>query len=153
MGVFALLSSWIDAATNPKYRKKRKQFQTVELRVRMDCEGCERKVRNALNSMKGVSSVEVERKQYKATVTGYVDANKVLKRVRQTGKKAELWPYKPYHLVYYPYTAQVYDKKAPSGYVRNVDPTFPSYPHDGNNAPETYTTLFSDDNANACTIM
>jgi hypothetical protein len=33
--------------------KKRKQFQTVELRVRMDCDGCEMKVRNALSSMKG----------------------------------------------------------------------------------------------------
>ena len=32
---------------------KRKQFQTVELRVRMDCEGCELKVRNALSTMKG----------------------------------------------------------------------------------------------------
>jgi hypothetical protein len=91
----------------------------------------------------------VERKQNKVTVTGYVDANQVLKRVRRTGKRAEVWPYKPYHLVYYPYTAQVYDKKAPSGYVRNVDPTFPSYSHDA----ETYTSLFSDENANACTVM
>ena len=100
----------------------------------------------------GVSSVEVERKQYKVTVTGYVDAKKVLKRVRQTGKKAEMWPYKPYHLVYYPYTAQVYDKKAPAGYVRNVD-----IPHENNNYPhhadQQYTSLFSDDNPNACTVM
>lgn len=34
--------------------KKRKQFQTVELKVRMDCDGCELKVRNALSSMKGI---------------------------------------------------------------------------------------------------
>ena len=33
--------------------KKRKQFQTVELKVRMDCEGCELKVRNALSTMRG----------------------------------------------------------------------------------------------------
>jgi hypothetical protein len=37
------------------YKKKRKQFQTVELKVRMDCEGCELKVRNALSSMKGMN--------------------------------------------------------------------------------------------------
>eukprot|EP00253_Pinus_taeda_P019431 PITA_19431 len=152
MGAFALLSSWIDAATTPR-PKKFKQFQTVELRVRIDCEGCERKVKNALTSMKGVSTVEVERKHNKVTVTGYVDPKKVLKRVRGTGKTAELWPYKPYHLVYYPYAAQVYDKKAPSGYVRSVDPTLSTYPDDNNNAPETYTSLFSDDNPNACTIM
>lgn len=36
--------------------KKRKQFQTVELKVRMDCDGCEMKVRNALSSMKGTYS-------------------------------------------------------------------------------------------------
>lgn len=34
--------------------KKRKQFQTVELKVRMACDGCEMKVRNALSSMKGM---------------------------------------------------------------------------------------------------
>jgi len=127
--------------------------QTVEFRIRMDCGGCERKVRNALTSMKWVRTVEVEREQNKVTVTGYVDANKVLKRVRRTGKRAELWPYKPYHLVYYPYTAQVYDKEAPSGYVLNVEHSFPSYPTGDNNAHETYTSLFSDDNTSGCTIM
>lgn len=33
--------------------KKRKQFSTVELKVRMDCDGCELKVRNTLATMKG----------------------------------------------------------------------------------------------------
>lgn len=37
--------------------KRRKQLQTVELKVRMDCEGCELKVRSALSSMKGSLSV------------------------------------------------------------------------------------------------
>ena len=37
--------------------KKRKQLQTVELKVRMDCEGCELKVKSALSSMKGPLSV------------------------------------------------------------------------------------------------
>lgn len=34
--------------------KKRKQFNTVELKVRMDCEGCELKVKKALSSMSGM---------------------------------------------------------------------------------------------------
>ena len=34
-------------------KKKRKEFQTVELLVRMDCEGCERRVKKALEDMKG----------------------------------------------------------------------------------------------------
>jgi hypothetical protein len=39
--------------------KKRKQFQTVELRVRMDCDGCEMKVRNALTRMKGTTYLSI----------------------------------------------------------------------------------------------
>lgn len=105
-------------------------------------------IENALNA--GVRTVEVERKQNKVTVSGYVDANKVLNRVkRRTGKLAEMWPYKPYHLVYYPYAAQVYDKKAPSGYVRNVDATFPN----PERTDERYTSIFSDENPNACSVM
>lgn len=83
------------------------------------------------------------------TVTGYVEPNKVLKKVKDTGKRAEIWPYVPYNLVYYPYVSQAYDKKAPSGYVKNVVQALPSP-----NAPvERLTTLFSDENPNACSIM
>ncbi|KAJ8477824.1 hypothetical protein OPV22_021551 [Ensete ventricosum] len=75
------------------YKKKKKQFQTVELKVRMDYEGCELKVRNALTSTKGVQSVAVNRKQYKVTVRGFVEPHKVMKKVQSTGKKVEIWPY------------------------------------------------------------
>ncbi|KAK6792013.1 hypothetical protein RDI58_011094 [Solanum bulbocastanum] len=101
--------------------KKKKQFNTVELKVRMDCEGCEMKIKNTLSSMSGVKSVEINRKQQKVTVTGYVEPNKVLKKAKSTGKKAEIWPYVPYNLVSQPYAAQAYDKKAPPGFVRRVD--------------------------------
>lgn len=33
--------------------KKKKQLQTVELKVRMDCDGCELKVKKALSSLNG----------------------------------------------------------------------------------------------------
>ncbi|KAI3833916.1 hypothetical protein MKW92_042724 [Papaver armeniacum] len=91
----------------------------------------------------------VNRKQSKVTVSGYVEPNKVLKKVQSTGKKAEFWPYIPYNLVAYPYVAQAYDKKAPSGYVKNVVQALPS----PNNPDEKLTTLFSDENPNACSIM
>jgi len=94
--------------------------------------------------------VEISRKQSKVTVTGRVDPNKVLKRVKSTGKKkAEFWPYIEHNLVAYPYVAGAYDKRAPSGYVRNVVQAYPTY-----NAPEErFSTMFSDDNPNACSIM
>ncbi|KAJ8769706.1 hypothetical protein K2173_005309 [Erythroxylum novogranatense] len=134
-----------------KYMKKRKQLQTVELKVRMDCDGCELKVKNALSSMSGVKKVEINRKQQKVSVTGYVDSNKVLKKAKSTGKKAEIWPYVPYNLVAQPYAAQSYDKKAPPGYVRKVESVAAS--GTVTRYEEPYTTMFSDDNPNACSIM
>ncbi|KMZ72678.1 Heavy metal transport/detoxification superfamily protein [Zostera marina] len=67
-------------------------LQTVELRVRMCCAGCERVVKNALLNLRGVDTVEIDLPLEKVTVTGYVDRNKVLKEVRRSGKKSEFWP-------------------------------------------------------------
>lgn len=97
----------------------------------------------------GVKSVEVNRKQSRVTVCGHVEPSKVLKRVKSMGKKAELWPYIPYNLVAYPYVAQAYDKKAPTGYVKNVAQALPN----PNATDERLVTLFSDENPNACSIM
>ncbi|KAJ4961500.1 hypothetical protein NE237_021410 [Protea cynaroides] len=148
MGALDYLSNFC-TDTSTRSRSKRKPMQTVDVKVKMDCDGCERRVKHAVSSMKGVRSVDVNRKQSRVTVSGYVDSNKVLKRIKSTGKKAELWPYVPYNLVSYPYVAQAYDKKAPAGFVRNVVQALPSP-----NAPdEQLTTLFSDENPNACSIM
>jgi copper chaperone CopZ len=67
-------------------------MQTVDLKVRMCCEGCERVVRAALQNLRGVDSVEVDVPMEKVTVTGYVDRGRVLREVRRSGKKAEFWP-------------------------------------------------------------
>ncbi|KAK1318615.1 Heavy metal-associated isoprenylated plant protein 26 [Acorus calamus] len=69
----------------------------------------------------GIRSMDINRKQQKVTMIGYVEANNVLKKVKSRGKKVEIWPYVPYNLVSHPSTAQAYDKKALSGYVRNVE--------------------------------
>ncbi|XP_074591827.1 heavy metal-associated isoprenylated plant protein 23-like [Curcuma longa] len=131
--------------------KRKRQFQTVELKVRMDCEGCELKVRNALASMKGVQSVDINRKQYKVTVIGYIEPSKVVKRVQSTGKRAEIWPYVPYNLVTHPYNPQTYDKKAPAGHVRNVEVI--TMANQVVRQEDKLSTMFSDDNPNACSIM
>ncbi|RWR93897.1 heavy metal-associated isoprenylated plant protein 21 [Cinnamomum micranthum f. kanehirae] len=146
MGALDYLSNFCTVSP----RSKRKPMQTVELKVKMDCDGCVRKVKNAVTSMKGVKTVDVNQKQSRVTVTGYVDPNKVLKRVKSTGKRAEFWPYVPYNLVYYPYVSQAYDKRAPSGFVRNVVQALPGSP---GNHDEIITSLFSDDNPHACSIM
>uniref|UniRef100_A0A5B6YMB9 Putative heavy metal-associated isoprenylated plant protein 26 n=1 Tax=Davidia involucrata TaxID=16924 RepID=A0A5B6YMB9_DAVIN len=149
MGVGGTLD-YISGLMSNGHKHKKKQLQTVELKVRMDCDGCELKVKKALSSLSGVKSVEINRKQQKVSVSGYVDANKVLKKAKSTGKKAEIWPYVPYNLVAQPYTAQAYDKKAPPGYVRKVEnPTSGTVTR----YEDPYITMFSDDNPNACSIM
>ncbi|KAF0911849.1 hypothetical protein E2562_012333 [Oryza meyeriana var. granulata] len=134
---------------------KRRQLQTVELKVRMDCEGCELKVKNALSSMKGVESVKINRKQQKVTVSGYVEASKVLKKAQSTGKKSELWPYVPYSAASQPYVAAAYDRRAPPGHVRNIEASSAAhvYGHVGGRAEERLTNLFNDEDPNACSVM
>jgi copper chaperone CopZ len=121
----------------------------VNIKVKMDCEGCERRVKSAVKSMRGVTSVAVNPKQSKCTVTGYVEPAKVLERVKGTGKAAEMWPYVPYTMATYPYVGGAYDKKAPAGFVRSA-PQAMAEP----GAPEVrYMTMFSDENVNSCTVM
>ncbi|GMH06565.1 hypothetical protein Nepgr_008405 [Nepenthes gracilis] len=109
--------------------------------------------------MRGVTQLELDPKQHKLTVIGYVDADKVLQRVRhRTGKKAEFWPYVPYdaveHLVH-PYAPGIYDRKAPPGYVRDtqlVNPEVSGLAR-ASSTEVKYSTAFSDDNPNACVVV
>ena len=123
--------------------------------MKIDCEGCERKVRRAVEGMKGVTQVEIDPKQYKLTVVGYVEPNKVVARVRhRTGKRAELWPYMPYDEVGHPYAQGVYDRRAPAGYVRRDDYNPQVNQLARMSSTEVrYTTAFSDENTAACSIM
>ncbi|KAM7524044.1 hypothetical protein LguiA_013946 [Lonicera macranthoides] len=159
MGVLRLVyevCEWPHYFAKRQKLKKRKPLQTVEIRVKMDCEGCERRVRKSVEGMRGVTQVEVDPKKHKLTVTGYVDPEKVLHRVRhRTGKIAQMWPYVQYDIVDHPYAPGVYDKKAPAGYVRNVEVIDPrNYGLARASSTEVqYTTAFSDENPNACVVM
>lgn len=83
------------------------------------------------------------------TVSGYIEPKRVLERIASIGKRAEVWPYVSYNLVAYPYVGGVYDKKAPSGFVRSAPQAMPS----PNAIDIKYTSLFSDENPNACSVM
>ncbi|XP_021848561.2 heavy metal-associated isoprenylated plant protein 23-like [Spinacia oleracea] len=109
---------------------------------------------SALSSLSGVKKMEINRKQQKVTVSGYAEANKVLKKAKSTGKKAEIWPYVPYNLVSQPYALASYNKDAPPGYVRMVD--FVETPKIGTVSrydQDPLISMFSDDNPNAWSIM
>ena len=96
----------------------------------------------------GAKSVDVDLKQQKATVTGYVEAKKVLAAAQSTKKKVELWPYVHYTVVAYPCMA--YDKKAPPNHVRAVPVTGTITE---TTVVDRYTYMFNDENPNACSIM
>ncbi|XP_061365329.1 heavy metal-associated isoprenylated plant protein 24 [Gastrolobium bilobum] len=149
MGVQGTLEYFSDLLSSTK-KKKKKQTQTVALKIRMDCEGCARKVKHVLSGVKGAKSVDVDLKQQKATVTGYVEPKKVLKAAQSTKKKVELWPYVPYTMVAHPYVSQAYDKKAPPNMVRKVADTSNI---SETTVDDTYVQMFSDENPNACSIM
>ncbi|RLN22709.1 hypothetical protein C2845_PM07G22140 [Panicum miliaceum] len=64
---------------------------TIELKVYMHCDACERKVRRTINKVEGVETVEVDREENKVTVTGDFEPEKVVKKIKKkTGKKAEI---------------------------------------------------------------
>lgn len=106
--------------------------------------------------MDGVTGIDVVPRENRVTVTGYVDAAKVMRRVaRKTGKRVEPWPYVPYDVVAHPYAPGAYDKRAPAGYVRDVmaNPGGASFAR-ATSTETRYTGAFSDENPNAaCAIM
>uniref|UniRef100_A0A0A9CXY1 HMA domain-containing protein n=1 Tax=Arundo donax TaxID=35708 RepID=A0A0A9CXY1_ARUDO len=156
-GAMKQLRSLLGAINGGHREKKekmmqRRQVRTVELRVRMDCERCEREIKKVLSGMRGVQHVEVNRLQQKVTVTGEVDPHAVLRRAQATGKKVEpWWPQNPPAAVaLYGIGAaqlQAHDSRwapAPACYPRSLEAAI---------GAEHITNLFSDDNPNACSIM
>ncbi|KAL9668831.1 hypothetical protein QQ045_006371 [Rhodiola kirilowii] len=143
----------------------------VEMKVSMDCSGCENKIRKAVQKLDGVDTVEIDMDEQKVTVTGtFSDQLKVLKKVRKTGRRAELWPF-PHNPVYNSFASEYYDES----YYQNL-PTSPSlqtqsaynyhkHGYDGHShglyhqldhlsgLNEHATVMFSEDNPHACSIM
>ncbi|CAN4085608.1 unnamed protein product [Withania somnifera] len=66
---------------------------TVELNVNMHCEACAEQLKKKILRMRGVRSAETEASTGKVTVTGTMDANKLVDYVyRHTKKQAKIVP-------------------------------------------------------------
>ncbi|EFJ24460.1 hypothetical protein SELMODRAFT_174037 [Selaginella moellendorffii] len=113
-------------------------MQTVELKVAMDCERCENKVRKTLANTLGVESVDIDFQQQRVTVMGYLlDAKKLMKKVRsKTGMHAEVWNHHYSNVQHPAYDHEYGNQKQ---YMPPVD--------------DSVTTMFTDENPNACSIM
>ncbi|EPS64308.1 hypothetical protein M569_10477 [Genlisea aurea] len=134
-------------------------LQTVELKVRMCCDGCERVVREAIQRLRGVEWVAVILEMEKVTVRGYVDRNKVLQAVRRAGKRAEFWPH-PNPPGYFT-TSKNYWKDVSNEYRESYN-----YWRHGYTAGDKHGSLlptargddkvaniFNEDNVHACSLM
>ncbi|XP_061372641.1 heavy metal-associated isoprenylated plant protein 28-like [Gastrolobium bilobum] len=141
----------------------------VEMCVHMDCAGCENKIRKALKKLRGVDNVDIDMGMQKVTVMGWADQEEVLKKVRKTGKRAELWPY-PYNPEYHDFTRH-YGKNVENdsyfasskssssynyykhGYSYAEDFGYYRKPVGATMINDKAMTMFSDENPHACTIM
>ncbi|XP_062184131.1 heavy metal-associated isoprenylated plant protein 6-like isoform X2 [Phragmites australis] len=56
----------------------------TELHVRMDCNGCEHKIRKTLRAIEGVSEVYIDQANHKITVVGIADPERIVKAIRKT---------------------------------------------------------------------
>ncbi|KAF7151645.1 hypothetical protein RHSIM_Rhsim02G0254800 [Rhododendron simsii] len=132
-------------------------LQTVELKVRMCCTGCERVVKNAIYKLRGIDSVEVDLEMEKVTVIGYVDRNKVLKAVRRAGKRAEFWPHHPLYFT----STNHYFKDLTNEYKESYNYWRHGYNvgdkhgiiHATHRGDDKVSNMFNDDNVNACCLM
>ncbi|KAF7009879.1 hypothetical protein CFC21_024370 [Triticum aestivum] len=129
---------------------------TVNVRVYMHCDACERLVRRTIKKIDGVETVEVERDENKVTVTGDFKAEKVLRKLKKkTGKKAEILPPDPEE------ENQEEEKQEPG------EDAYAPYGYYGRPAPDMDAVLgnefqrpprwdlhyFDDENTEACRIM
>ncbi|KAG6778863.1 heavy metal-associated isoprenylated plant protein 29 [Populus alba] len=145
----------------------------TEMKVYMDCAGCETKIRKAIHKLDGVDDIDIDIYMQKVTVMGWADQRKVLKAVRKTGRRAELWPY-PYNPESCNFNQQYYyqqqrQEQDTVTYYANYKPTPPyNYDKHGCNEEESgyyqkpayaaivdeeASAIFSDDNPHACSIM
>ncbi|KAJ7556303.1 hypothetical protein O6H91_05G078000 [Diphasiastrum complanatum] len=66
------------------------RYQTVVFRVQIHCDECIKKVKRSLVKLEGVDSISIDIKLKKVTVSGNIDAQEVMKKVQKTGKCVEL---------------------------------------------------------------
>ncbi|XP_073025788.1 heavy metal-associated isoprenylated plant protein 19-like isoform X2 [Primulina eburnea] len=63
----------------------------AEFRVSMYCNACERSVAKAVSKMKGVEKFVTDTKNHRVVITGRINPQKVMKKLkRKTGKRVEL---------------------------------------------------------------
>ncbi|GAY36083.1 hypothetical protein CUMW_020150 [Citrus unshiu] len=74
-------------------KKKHEELKLVvaEFKVSMYCNACERTIARAISKFKGVEKFTTDMNKHRVVVTGRIDPQKVLKKLKKkTGKKVEI---------------------------------------------------------------
>ncbi|XP_059288178.1 heavy metal-associated isoprenylated plant protein 19-like [Lycium ferocissimum] len=130
-----------------KKKKKTDAVVEAEFKISMYCEGCEKQIAKTISKIKGVEEFMTDMNKHRVVVKGRINPDKVLKKLKKkTGKKVEMLTKKE-------------DAKKKSEEKEGDIQLKPS-PKEIADAlmlefcgDSVLYTMFSDENANACSIM
>ncbi|XAR54575.1 hypothetical protein NMG60_11029776 [Bertholletia excelsa] len=122
---------------------------TVEFKVSMHCNACERTIAKAISKIKGVERFVTDMRGHRVIVTGRINPHKAVKKLKKkTGKKVELVIKKKQEN-----PKEVEEERGSSSVVPLpycvTKPMVLGYRGDNNNLLD----IFSDENPNACSMM
>ncbi|XP_073029815.1 heavy metal-associated isoprenylated plant protein 19-like [Primulina eburnea] len=123
-------------------KKKHKDDKVVvaEFRVSMYCNACERSVAKAISKIKGVEKFMTDMKNHRVMITGRINPQKVMKKLkRKTGKRVELVDEEDHD-----------NSEGNKGDMR--EQVMDSWMIDRFDDSELHM-MFNDENANSCSIM
>lgn len=112
--------SWMDASRSSKYYTAPSRPTSMVFHVPLCCESCVEKVRKSLSKDEGIEAVDVDMSKSKVIVTGYLNPERVLRRIRRVKKSATFWDSSYDYSTQSPYshTAE-YDYTDPHVFDRN----------------------------------
>ncbi|KAF2305295.1 hypothetical protein GH714_003528 [Hevea brasiliensis] len=117
----------------------------TEMRVHMDCAGCEAKIKKALQKLNGVDDIDIDMAMQKVTVMGWADQKKYYYQQQQETQPAEVITY------YAPqYSTSSYNYRR-HGYSNEDYGYYQTPPY--SIVDEKASAMFSDENPHACSIM
>ncbi|XP_075478019.1 heavy metal-associated isoprenylated plant protein 19-like [Primulina tabacum] len=123
-------------------KKKHKDDKVVvaEFKVSMYCNACERSVAKAISKIKGVEKFMTDMKNHRVMITGRINPQKVMKKLkRKTGKRVEL--------------VDEEDHDNNEGNKGDMGEQVMDYWMADRFDDSELHMMFSDENANACSIM
>ncbi|XP_006353956.1 copper transport protein ATX1-like [Solanum tuberosum] len=131
-----------------KKKKKPDEVVEAEFKISMYCQGCEKQIAKIISKIKGVEEFMTDMNNHKVIVKGRMNANKVLKKLKKkTGKKVEM-------------VIKEEESKKKSEEKEGALQLMKQNPREITDAliigycgDSMLYTMFSDENANACSIM